>query len=257
MKADTLKRDADPATDALATQLASLHLTCILEHYESLASVAAEKQWPHVEYLAQLVEAETHRREERSIARRISLARFPVIKTLDQFQWNWPKKINRLQVQNLFRLTFIEDKANVIFLANVGLGKTHLSIALGHTACLRGYTVLFTTAVDIINTLSAAQVHGGLKHELRKYLKPRVLIVDELGYLPIDKQGADLLFQIISQRYERGATIINSNRAYKHWPEIFNNDSTLTSALLDRLLHHAETVLIEGKSFRMKDQIEG
>jgi DNA replication protein DnaC len=257
MKADTLKRDASPATDALATQVASLHLTCILEHYESLASVAAEKQWPHVEYLAQLVEAETHRREERSIARRISLARFPVIKTLDQFQWNWPKKINRLQVQNLFRLTFIEEKANVIFLANVGLGKTHLSIALGHTACLRGYTVLFTTAVDIINTLSAAQLHGGLKHELRKYLKPRVLIVDELGYLPIDKQGADLLFQIISQRYERGATIINSNRAYKHWPEIFNNDSTLTSALLDRLLHHAETVLIEGKSFRMKDQIEG
>jgi DNA replication protein DnaC len=257
MKADTLKRDASPSTDALATQLASLHLTCILEQYESLASVAAEKQWPHVEYLAQLVEAETHRREERSIARRISLARFPVIKTLDQFQWNWPKKINRLQVQNLFRLTFIEEKANVIFLANVGLGKTHLSIALGHTACLRGYTVLFTTAVDIINTLSAAQLHGGLKHELRKYLKPRVLIVDELGYLPIDKQGADLLFQIISQRYERGATIINSNRAYKHWPEIFNNDSTLTSALLDRLLHHAETVLIEGKSFRMKDQIEG
>jgi DNA replication protein DnaC len=257
MKADTLKRDASPSTDALATQLASLHLTCILEQYESLASVAAEKQWPHVEYLAQLVEAETHRREERSIARRISLARFPVIKTLDQFQWNWPKKINRLQVQNLFRLTFIEEKANVIFLANVGLGKTHLSIALGHTACLRGYTVLFTTAVDIINTLSAAQVHGGLKHELRKYLKPRVLIIDELGYLPIDKQGADLLFQIISQRYERGATIINSNRAYKHWPEIFNNDSTLTSALLDRLLHHAETVVIEGKSFRMKDQIEG
>jgi DNA replication protein DnaC len=257
MKADTLKREANPATDALATQLANLHLSSILEHYESLASVAAEKQWPHVEYLAQLVEAETHRREERSIARRISLARFPVIKTLDQFQWNWPKKINRLQVQNLFRLTFIEEKANVIFLANVGLGKSHLSIALGHTACLRGYTVLFTTAVDIINTLSAAQVHGGLKHELRKYLKPRVLIIDELGYLPIDKQGADLLFQIISQRYERGATVINSNRAYKHWPEIFNNDSTLTSALLDRLLHHAETVLLEGKSFRMKDQIEG
>ena len=257
MKADTLKRDANPATDALSTQLASLHLSCILEHYESLASVAAEKHWPHVEYLAQLVEGEAHRREDRSIARRISLARFPVIKTLDQFQWNWPKKINRLQVQNLFRLTFIEEKANVIFLANVGLGKSHLSIALGHTACLRGYSVLFTTAVDIINTLSAAQVHGGLKHELRKYLKPRVLIVDELGYLPIDKQGADLLFQIISQRYERGATIITSNRAYKHWAEIFNNDSTLTSALLDRLLHHAETVLIEGKSFRMKDQIEG
>ena len=116
--------------------------------------------------------------------------------------------------------------------------------------------MLFTTAVDIINSLSAAQAQGSLKRELRKYLQPRLLVVDELGYLPIDKHGADLLFQIISERYERGALIITSNRAYKHWPEIFNHDSTLTSALLDRLLHHAETVLIEGKSYRMKEQIE-
>ena len=116
---------------------------------------------------------------------------------------------------------------------------------------------LFTTAVDIINTLSAAQAHGNLKRELHKYLRPCLLIVDELGYLPIDKHGADLLFQVISGRYERGALIITSNRADKHWSEIFNNDSTLTSALLDRLLHHAETVIIEGKSFRMKDQIDG
>lgn len=116
--------------------------------------------------------------------------------------------------------------------------------------------MLFTTAVDIINSLSAAQTHGNLKRELHKYLQPRLLIVDELGYLPIDKHGADLLFQVISGRYERSAAILTSNRAYKHWPEIFNNDSTLTSALLDRLLHHAETALIEGKSYRMKDQIE-
>ncbi len=116
--------------------------------------------------------------------------------------------------------------------------------------------MLFTTAIDIINTLAAAQANGGLKREMAKYLKPRILVIDELGYLPIDKFGADLLFQIISQRYERGAIVITTNRVYKHWPEIFNNDSTLTSALLDRLLHHAETVLIEGKSYRMKDQIE-
>ncbi|MFW5397894.1 MAG: IstB-like ATP binding protein [Candidatus Accumulibacter regalis] len=145
---------------------------------------------------------------------------------------------------------------NVIFIANVGLGKSHLSIALAHAACLRGYPVLFTTAVDIINSLSAAQAQGGLKRELRKYLQPRLLVVDELGYLPIDKHGADLLFQVISERYERGALVITTNKAYKHWAEIFNHDSTLTSALLDRLLHHAETVIIEGKSYRMKDQIE-
>lgn len=179
-----------------------------------------------------------------------------MIKTLEQFNWSWPKKINRPQVQNLFRLAFVEEKANAMFLAGVGLGKSHLSIALGHTACLHGYSVLFTTAIDAINTLSAAHSTGRLKGELNKYLKPRLLVLDELGYLPIDKKGADLLFQIISGRYERGSIIITSNRAYKKWPEIFNNDSTLTSALLDRLLHHAETVVIEGTSYRMKDRIE-
>jgi DNA replication protein DnaC len=116
--------------------------------------------------------------------------------------------------------------------------------------------VLFTTAIDVINSLSAAKNAGQLQMELKKYLRPSLLILDELGYLPIDKVGADLLFQVISHRYERGAMIITSNRAFKQWPKIFNNDSTLTSAILDRLLHHAETVLVEGKSYRMKDQIE-
>jgi DNA replication protein DnaC len=195
-------------------------------------------------------------REQRSIARRIRLARFPVVKTLDGFQWNWPRKINRLQVQELFRLRFIPEKANVIFLGGVGLGKTHLATALGYAACQHGHSVLFTSAVDVINTLAAAQRNGRLKPTLERYLRPTLLILDELGYLPIDKAGADLLFQIISRRYERGAILITSNRVFKKWAEIFNNDATLTSALLDRLLHHAETVLIEGKSYRMKDQVE-
>jgi len=251
-----MKADSQSEADALCTHLETLKLSFVREHFESLAQQAAAEQWSHVEFLARLIEGEAHRREQRSIQRRVGLARFPVLKSLDQFDWNWPKKINRPQIQNLFRLRFIEDNANVIFISTVGLGKSHLSIAIGHTACLRGYSVLFTTAVDIINSLSAAQAHGGLKRELRKYLQPRVLLIDELGYLPIDKHGADLLFQVISQRYEHGPIVITTNRAYKHWSEFFNNDSTLTSALLDRLLHHAETVLIEGKSFRMKDQIE-
>jgi len=251
-----LAANSQATTDALRSQLVSLRLSHLLERFEPLAQQAGAEQWSHVDYLAQLIEGEAHAREDRSIQRRVGLARFPVVKTLDLFEWSWPTKINRPQIQNLFRLRFIEDKGNVIFIANVGLGKSHLAIALAHTACLRGYSVLFTTAVDIINSLSAAQAQGSLKRELRKYLQPRLLVVDELGYLPIDKHGADLLFQIISERYERGALIITSNRAYKHWPEIFNHDSTLTSALLDRLLHHAETVLIEGKSYRMKEQIE-
>lgn len=251
-----MKADSPSEADALCAHLEALKLSFVREHFESLAQQAGAEQWSHVEFLARLIEGEAHRREQRSIQRRVGLARFPVLKSLDQFDWNWPKKINRAQIQNLFRLRFIEDNANVIFISTVGLGKSHLSIAIGHTACLRGYSVLFTTAVDIINSLSAAQAHGGLKRELRKYLQPRLLPIDELGYLPIDKHGADLLFQVISQRYEHGPIVITSNRAYKHWSEIFNNDTTLTSALLDRLLHHAETILIEGKSFRMKDQIE-
>ncbi len=131
-----------------------------------------------------------------------------------------------------------------------------MASALGYAACLKGNSVLFTTAVDVINTLAAAQATGRMKQELKKYTRPALLILDELGFLPIDKAGADLLSQVISLRYEQGALVITSNRAFKDWPEIFNNDTTLTSAILDRLLHHAETVLIKGKSYRMKDQIE-
>jgi DNA replication protein DnaC len=246
----------DKNTNPLEADLRMLGLTFMADHYAQLSAKAARDQIGHQDYLAQLAKGEIDVRHDRATARRIRIARFPVIKSLDQFSWSWPKKINRMAIQNLFRLQFMEDKANVIFLGTVGLGKTHLATALGYTACLAGKSVLFTTAIDAINTLAAAQAASRLKVEMKKYLAPSLLILDELGYLPIDKHGADLLFQVISQRYERGATIITSNRAYKKWPEIFNNDSTLTSALLDRLLHHAETMVIEGLSYRMKDQIE-
>ena len=249
------KNHEQPRTE-LNHNLQYLKLPFVAQNYESMAKQAAIEQLTHVEYLALLIEGESAKRLDRATQRRIRLARFPVIKTLDQFSWTWPKKINRLQVQNLFRLNFIKDKANVIFLGGVGLGKTHLATALGYIACLKGHNVLFTTAVDVINALGGAQKAGRLQAELKKYLKPSVLVLDELGYLPIDKVGADLLFQIISHRYEKGSMIISSNRTFKEWPEMFNNDSTLTSAILDRLLHHAEVVLIEGPSYRMKDRID-
>lgn len=244
--------------DLFCKHLLRLQLPHIRLNYHELAQTAVEHSWGHIDYLQHLIEGEIARREDKSLERRIRYARFPLIKTLDQFQWNWPKKINRPQIQNLFRLGFIEKKANVILIGGVGLGKTHLSLALGHTACLHGHSVLFTTAIDIIHTLSAATAvgAGALKRAMQRYLKPRLLICDELGYLPIDKLGADLLFQIISERYERGSILMSTNRAFKHWPEIFNHDAVLTSALLDRLLHHADVSLIEGKSFRAKDQIE-
>jgi len=239
----------------LESQLQQLKMPFMADNHRQLADKAAQKGWGMLDFLAQLAEGELNLRYDRATIRRLKNARFPVNKTLDQFDWNWPKKINRMTVQNLHRLHFVEQKANVIFLGGVGLGKSHLAISLGYNACLAGNPVLFTTAVEAINNLAAAQQAGRFKTELKKYLAPKLLIIDELGYLPIDKTGADLLFQIISQRYERGAIIITTNRAYKNWPQTFNNDSTLTAAILDRLLHHAETVVIEGDSYRMKGQI--
>jgi DNA replication protein DnaC len=241
---------------AVDHSLRDLTLACIAQHYGELATQAAGKQWSHVEYLARLLEGEAHLRRDRATHNRIRQARFPVIKTLDQLRWDWPTQMNRLQVQHHFGLGFIKDKANLIYLGGVGLGKTHLATALGYTACLQGHSVLFASAIDVINTLAAAKSAGRLKQELKKYTKPALLILDELGYLPIDKSGADLLFQVISVRYEQGSIMLTSNRAFKEWPKMFNNDSTLTSAILDRLLHHAEIVVIEGKSFRMRGQIE-
>lgn len=246
-----------PPLSDVEQHLTYLKLTFMMEQYAELATQATQKAWSHVDYLARLAEGEATLRHDRATKSRIRLAHFPVIKTLEQFRWDWPTRINRLQVQNHFRLAFIQDKANLILLGGVGLGKTHLATALGYTACLQGHSVLFASAIDVINTLAAAKNAGRLKAELKKYTKPALLILDELGYLPIDKAGADLLFQVISLRYEQGAIVITSNRAFKDWPKIFNNDSTLTAAILDRLLHHAETIIIEGKSYRMKDQLEG
>jgi DNA replication protein DnaC len=242
--------------ELLSRRLTYLQLPFIRDHYAESARDAAAQHWDHLQYLDSLIQAEFDQRRQRSVQRRLREARFPVLKTLEQFRWDWPKKINRLAVQHLFRLGFIKEKGNVIFLGTVGLGKTHLATALGYAACLEGHSVLFANAINVINELSAAQQQGGLKMQFKKYLAPTVLILDEVGYLPIDQHGADLLFQTISQRYERGSIILTTNKAFKHWPSIFNNDSTITSAVLDRLLHHAETIVIEGSSFRMKDQLE-
>jgi len=238
----------------LDKHLTYLKLPYIKENYESVAKTAARKNWTHIHYLSELIKQESGLRRDRMIQRRIRMAKFPVIKTMEHFNWSWSKKINRVQIENLFRLKFIENKSNVIFIGSVGVGKTHIATALGYQACLKTHTVLFTSAIDAVNNLVAAQRAGFLKQELKKYLKPSLLLLDELGFLPIDKTGADLLFQIISQRYEQGSIMITTNRVFREWPKIFNNDSTLTSALLDRLLHHTEAVVIEGDSYRMREE---
>jgi len=180
--------------------LASLKLGFIAAQSAELAKHAAHNTWSPVDSLAKLLQGEAHLRRDRATKSRRRLARFPVIKTLEPFRWDWPTRMHRLQGHNHFRLEFIKDTANVIFLGGVGLGPTHLATARGEAACLQGYAVLLASAIDVINTLAAAKSAGRLNAELKKYTKPARRILDELGYLPIDKTGADLLFHVISLR---------------------------------------------------------
>ena len=240
--------------EELALILRRLSLTTIAQHYEEMGQEAAREGRGHVDYLRRLAEAEDAARYERSVERRTHAAHLPLIKTLEQFDWSWPTRVNRAQVQDLFRLRFIELHTNVVFIGGVGLGKTHLALALAYSACLHNVATLFAPAVEIVNALSAAQATNHLSKALKAYVAPRLLVIDELGYLPMDKRGADLLFQVISARYERSATLITTNMVYKQWPRIFNNDAILATAILDRLVHHCETITLEGKSYRTKDQ---
>ena len=236
----------------IQTHCKNLKLPWMLEHYEALHAQALRKKTGSLEYLAELLAGEAQRRYERAIERRIKAARFPVLKTLESFNWQWPKEIDRDQVEHLASLRFIEHKHNAVLLGPVGVGKTHLATAIALKACRQGHKVLYVNAIEAINDLITAQKQGQLKQALRRYTNIELLVLDEIGYLPIDKNGADLLFQIISARYERGSLLLTTNKAFKDWPTIFAGDSTLTSAVLDRLLHHCETVVIQASSYRMR-----
>jgi DNA replication protein DnaC len=167
-----------PSDSLFTDQLDYLQLPFIQSQYSELAKEAARQNWDHQQYLRRLIDGECSERRQRSMQRRIKAARFPIIKTLEQFRWDWPKKINRPQIQNLFRLEFIAQKGNVIFLGTVGVGKTHLASALGYAACLEGHSVLCASAIGVINDLSAAQKAEALKPALKKYLSPQVLLLD-------------------------------------------------------------------------------
>ena len=238
----------------LELNLDYLKLTSLRDNYADMARDAAEKQLSHLDFLASVIADESAAKRHRAAQRRIKQAKFPVIKTLDQFIWSHPTKINRDQIQHLFTLNFIKNRENIIFLGNPGLGKSHLMTAIAYQACNKGHSVRFDTAVNIINRLNHAVLNGKFSSVLREYLATELLCIDELGFLPIDQKGADLLFQVISGRYERNSTIITTNKQFNKWNEIFNNDNTIASAILDRLLHHCEKVMIEGESFRMRSQ---
>lgn len=237
--------------ERLHENLRYLGLTKTDESIESLLDKATRRSIAPTDLLDQVIMDEAQAKFERQVRRRLKDAQIPVVKTLDGFEWDWPEKINRAQILSLLDLRFLDEKRNALLLGTAGLGKTRIATAIAHRACQAGRRVLFTTAVHLVNHLQASLCDGGLIRRLRAYTRPELLVIDELGYLPIDKQGADLLFQVVSARYERGSIILTSNRAFKEWGQVFN-DNTIAAAVIDRLGHHSEVVLIEGKSYRMK-----
>jgi DNA replication protein DnaC len=193
-------------------------------------------------------------RSERALARRIGQAKLPKQKTVHDYNFDFPKRIPKQRILRLFDCQFIEEHFCGVFIGPTGVGKTHLLTALGYVACERGISVRFTRVVDMINVLTRAQLNGTLERALRTYVKPALLLLDELGYLPIDKRGADLMFQVVAARYESGSIVLTTNRAFRDWGKIFDVDNTLATAMIDRLMHHGEAYLIRGDSYRMKDK---
>ena len=234
----------------LEHHLKRLKLPTFLREYQKVARQCAAEGLDHVQFLTRLVELELIDRERRMVERRIKAAKFPATKSLDSFDFKAIPKLNKMQVLELARCDWIERRENVIALGPSGTGKTHVALGLGLAACQKGMTVSFTTAAALVNELMEARDERRLLRVQKQMANVKLLIIDELGFVPLSKTGAELLFELISQRYERGATLITSNLPFDEWTETFGTER-LTGALLDRLTHHVNILEMNGESYRL------
>lgn len=235
----------------LERYLTELRLPRMLELYRNEADRAAAAQLDYTTYLQRLVEAEYLSKIDRCVSQRINRSGFPCVKTIEEYDFSFQPQLNEKKIRRLCTQEYLDTAVNVVFVGPSGVGKTHLSVGLGVKACQQRRRVQFSSAADLVENLSKLKLMGTLGKELQRLGRLDLLIIDELGYMPLGKESALLLYQVITRRYERGSVILTTNRPFESWGEIFS-DTVVASAILDRLLHHSEVFYITGRSYRMK-----
>ena len=241
--------------DRIAELCEQLKLSRLGAQWPALAQDAARTEASFADFLEKVLASELVARDERRVSTLLKLATMPAIKTLEQFDWSHAGGAPKAQILELAHLAFVQRAENVVLLGPSGVGKTHVALALGHRAVMAGYKVRFISAADLMLQLAAAKGQGRLKEYFnRAVLGPKLLVVDEIGYLPFGREEANLFFNVVAKRYERGSMVLTSNLPFTQWAGAFADDQTLTAAMLDRLLHHAHIVQITGESYRLKDK---